>query len=93
MADKQNGGYMYNQDEKDMLLESESSDDSLESSSGDTIITLHGITLCLTKGELLGICGAVGSGKTSIIQAILGMVIFSQFMELYIYTNYFTKKL
>jgi len=74
MAEKQNGGYMYNQDEKDLLLESESSEDSLESSSGDTVITLHGITLSLAKGELLGICGAVGSGKTSIIQAILGMV-------------------
>ncbi|KAF6038709.1 ABCC5 [Bugula neritina] len=74
MADKQNGGYMHSQNEKDLLLESESSDDSLESSSGDTVITLHGITLSLAKGELLGICGAVGSGKTSIIQAILGMM-------------------
>jgi len=83
---------MHNLDEKDMLLESESSEDSLESSSGDTIITLHGITLCLAKGELLGICGSVGSGKTSIIQAILGMVNFSHFVNLqfpiiYIYIN------
>jgi len=84
MADKQNGGYMHSQNEKDLLLESESSEDSLESSSGNTVITLHGITLSLAKGELLGICGSVGSGKTSIIQAILGMVNYLQLQIMYI---------
>jgi len=43
-------------------------------SAEDTIVTLHDITLSLPEGSLLGICGGVGSGKTSIIQAILGMV-------------------
>jgi len=39
-----------------------------------TIVTLHNIFLSVKEGALLGICGAVGSGKTSIIQTILGMV-------------------
>jgi len=40
----------------------------------DTVITLHNITLSLKRGKLLGVCGAVGSGKTCLIQAIFGMV-------------------
>jgi len=39
-----------------------------------TIVTLHNISLSVKEGALLGICGAVGSGKTSIIQTILRMV-------------------
>jgi len=45
-----------------------------EDSETETVITLHDITMSLAKGELVGVCGSVGSGKTSIIQAILGMV-------------------
>jgi len=37
-------------------------------------LTLHNICLTVKEGSLLGICGSVGSGKTSIIQAMLGMV-------------------
>jgi len=42
--------------------------------STETVTTLHDITISLAKGELVGVCGSVGSGKTSLIQAILGMV-------------------
>jgi len=38
------------------------------------ITTLHNINISLKEGSLVGVCGAVGSGKTSLIQAILGMV-------------------
>jgi len=44
-----------------------------------TIITLHDINLSLKEGSLVGVCGAVGSGKTSLIQAILGMVCIAKF--------------
>ena len=40
----------------------------------EIVQTLHNINLNLKEGMLLGVCGAVGSGKTSLIQAILGMV-------------------
>lgn len=40
----------------------------------EIVETLHNINLDLKEGMLLGVCGAVGSGKTSLIQAILGMV-------------------
>ncbi|KAF6021457.1 ABCC5 [Bugula neritina] len=46
-----------------------------DDSSTETVITLHDITMSLAKGELVGVCGSVGSGKTSIIQAILGMMV------------------
>jgi len=49
-------------------------DDKGNGCSPDTILTLHNITLSLKKGMLLGLCGSVGSGKTSLMQAILGMV-------------------
>ncbi|XP_035986072.1 multidrug resistance-associated protein 5 [Fundulus heteroclitus] len=35
---------------------------------------LHSITLAVQQGQLLGICGCVGSGKTSLISAILGQM-------------------
>ncbi|XP_033637608.1 multidrug resistance-associated protein 5-like [Asterias rubens] len=38
------------------------------------IETLFNIDLTLEKGKLTGVCGAVGSGKTSIISAILGQM-------------------
>jgi len=46
------------------------------SHSGDpsVVITLRNITMNLRERGLVGVCGAVGSGKTSLIQAILGMV-------------------
>ena len=37
-------------------------------------ITLRDITFTLPKGKLLGVCGSVGSGKSSLVQAILGRV-------------------
>lgn len=36
--------------------------------------TLYGIDLEIEEGKLVGICGSVGSGKTSLISAILGQV-------------------
>ncbi|KAI5098386.1 multidrug resistance-associated protein 5 isoform X1, partial [Silurus meridionalis] len=36
--------------------------------------TLHCIDLTIQKGKLVGICGGVGSGKTSLISAILGQM-------------------
>ncbi|XP_054884689.1 multidrug resistance-associated protein 5 [Poeciliopsis prolifica] len=36
--------------------------------------TLHCITLNVQQGQLLGVCGCVGSGKTSLISAILGQM-------------------
>ncbi|XP_070762186.1 ATP-binding cassette sub-family C member 5 isoform X2 [Enoplosus armatus] len=36
--------------------------------------TLHGINLSVQQGKLLGVCGSVGSGKTSLISAILGQM-------------------
>ncbi|KAM6970369.1 ATP-binding cassette sub-family C member 5 [Aplochiton taeniatus] len=36
--------------------------------------TLHCIDLSVRKGQLVGICGGVGSGKTSLISAVLGQM-------------------
>ncbi|PKU39504.1 hypothetical protein llap_10201 [Limosa lapponica baueri] len=36
--------------------------------------TLYNIDFEIEKGKLVGICGSVGSGKTSLISAILGQV-------------------
>ncbi|XP_014344305.1 multidrug resistance-associated protein 5 isoform X2 [Latimeria chalumnae] len=35
---------------------------------------LHNIDFCIQKGKLVGICGSVGSGKTSLISAVLGQM-------------------
>ncbi|XP_069757764.1 ATP-binding cassette sub-family C member 12 isoform X2 [Narcine bancroftii] len=40
----------------------------------DTLTTLHNLSFCLEKGLLLGICGNVGSGKSSLISALLGQM-------------------
>uniref|UniRef100_UPI00398EC4DA ATP-binding cassette sub-family C member 12 n=1 Tax=Pristiophorus japonicus TaxID=55135 RepID=UPI00398EC4DA len=37
-------------------------------------LTLHNINFCLKKGSLLGVCGNVGSGKSSLISALLGQM-------------------
>ncbi|XP_067451775.1 multidrug resistance-associated protein 5 isoform X1 [Thunnus thynnus] len=37
--------------------------------------TLHSINLSIQQGQLVGVCGSVGSGKTSLISAILGQMI------------------
>ena len=34
--------------------------------------TLKSITLTVNKGTLLGVCGAVGAGKSSLLSAVLG---------------------
>ncbi|XP_059377246.1 ATP-binding cassette sub-family C member 5-like [Carassius carassius] len=36
--------------------------------------TLHRIHLCIRKGSLLGVCGGVGSGKSSLLSALLGQM-------------------
>ncbi|XP_029922395.1 ATP-binding cassette sub-family C member 5 isoform X2 [Myripristis murdjan] len=36
--------------------------------------SLHCITLTIQQGKLVGVCGSVGSGKTSLISAILGQM-------------------
>ncbi|XP_031596637.1 multidrug resistance-associated protein 5 [Oreochromis aureus] len=36
--------------------------------------TLHRINLCIKKGSLVGICGGVGSGKSSLLSALLGQM-------------------
>ncbi|XP_072330295.1 ATP-binding cassette sub-family C member 5 isoform X1 [Scyliorhinus torazame] len=36
--------------------------------------TLHNINLCIKKEKLVGICGSVGTGKTSLISAVLGQM-------------------
>uniref|UniRef100_A0A8C1ZUG2 ATP-binding cassette sub-family C member 5 n=1 Tax=Cyprinus carpio TaxID=7962 RepID=A0A8C1ZUG2_CYPCA len=36
--------------------------------------TLHRIDLCIRKGALLGVCGGVGSGKSSLLSALLGQM-------------------
>lgn len=54
---------------------------------GQLVETLHNVTLNLKQGMLLGVCGAVGSGKTSLIQAILGMVGFISKTQVLLYTT------
>ncbi|GCC24840.1 ATP-binding cassette sub-family C member 12 isoform X1 [Chiloscyllium punctatum] len=43
----------------------------------DSIVltTLHSISFSLEKGSLLGVCGNVGSGKSSLISALLGQMV------------------
>uniref|UniRef100_A0A673J3M6 Multidrug resistance-associated protein 5-like n=1 Tax=Sinocyclocheilus rhinocerous TaxID=307959 RepID=A0A673J3M6_9TELE len=36
--------------------------------------TLHRIDLCIRKGSLVGVCGGVGSGKSSLLSALLGQM-------------------
>ncbi|XP_035017168.1 ATP-binding cassette sub-family C member 5 isoform X1 [Hippoglossus stenolepis] len=36
--------------------------------------TLHRINLCIKRGSLVGICGGVGSGKSSLLSALLGQM-------------------
>ncbi|XP_067897765.1 ATP-binding cassette sub-family C member 5-like [Heterodontus francisci] len=36
--------------------------------------TLYNINLCIQKEKLVGICGSVGTGKTSLISAVLGQM-------------------
>ncbi|KAM9359680.1 ATP-binding cassette sub-family C member 5 [Symphorus nematophorus] len=43
-------------------------------SSQRLLSTLHCINLSVQQGKLLGVCGSVGSGKTSLISAILGQM-------------------
>ncbi|XP_006155296.1 multidrug resistance-associated protein 9 isoform X2 [Tupaia chinensis] len=45
-----------------------------EEPSGIPTSVLHNISFVLTKGKVLGICGNVGSGKSSLIAALLGQM-------------------
>jgi ATP-binding cassette subfamily C (CFTR/MRP) protein 5 len=36
--------------------------------------TLHNIELEVPRGKLIGICGSVGSGKSSLLSAMMGDV-------------------
>lgn len=38
------------------------------------IETLHGIELEVPRGKLIGVCGSVGSGKSSLLSAVMGDV-------------------
>uniref|UniRef100_A0A667HYB0 ATP-binding cassette sub-family C member 12 n=1 Tax=Lynx canadensis TaxID=61383 RepID=A0A667HYB0_LYNCA len=45
-----------------------------EEQSGSLTSVLHNISFVLRKGKILGICGNVGSGKSSLIAALLGQM-------------------
>ncbi|KAL4220768.1 Multidrug resistance-associated protein 5 [Mactra antiquata] len=51
----------------------------IEQTNGDIsyidVPTLQSITLMAEKGKLIGICGSVGSGKSSLLSAVLGRMI------------------
>ncbi|DBA68013.1 TPA: hypothetical protein ACH3X2_014044 [Trebouxia sp. C0005] len=53
-------------------VEGSSGHDSHGTHGDDEKITLHGLKLEVAQGELLGICGEVGSGKSSLLAALLG---------------------
>jgi len=55
--------------EKEPLLSENNEDSEVK-----VLPTLHDITLTVKTGMTIGVCGSVGSGKTSVLQAILGMV-------------------
>lgn len=44
------------------------------SEDGRLVEVLHNLTLAVPKGKLVGICGQTGSGKSSLLSAILGQV-------------------
>uniref|UniRef100_G1QIE8 ATP-binding cassette sub-family C member 12 n=1 Tax=Nomascus leucogenys TaxID=61853 RepID=G1QIE8_NOMLE len=45
-----------------------------EEQSGSLKSVLHGISFVVRKGKILGICGNVGSGKSSLLAALLGQM-------------------
>ncbi|XP_045674831.1 ATP-binding cassette sub-family C member 12 isoform X1 [Phyllostomus hastatus] len=45
-----------------------------EGQEGSCKAVLHGISLAVRKGKVLGVCGNVGSGKSSLIAALLGQM-------------------
>ncbi|KAF6027052.1 ABCC5 [Bugula neritina] len=58
------------------LLSGDSNDlESEDEGDNHTALTLHNISLSLRKGSLVGVCGTVGSGKSSLMQAILGLMV------------------
>ena len=46
----------------------------ISSDENQPIETLHNIQLDVPRGRLIGICGSVGSGKSSLLSAIMGDV-------------------
>jgi ATP-binding cassette subfamily C (CFTR/MRP) protein 5 len=46
----------------------------ISSDENQPIETLHNIELEISRGKLIGVCGSVGSGKSSLLSAIMGDV-------------------
>ncbi|PVD18522.1 hypothetical protein C0Q70_21071 [Pomacea canaliculata] len=59
-------------DEKRKMLSTEEKNVLMVNKSGEHEATLRNITFSLEKGRVLGVCGSVGSGKSSLISAVLG---------------------
>ena len=57
------------------MMEHSESYDALSNSSSMTILSR--ITLNISSGQLVGIVGSVGSGKSSLISAILNEVLYN----------------
>lgn len=59
-------------EEKQRMLANETTNMLMTGESSGEHATLANISVTLQKGKLLGVCGSVGSGKSSLINAILG---------------------
>jgi ABC-type polysaccharide/polyol phosphate transport system ATPase subunit len=46
----------------------------ISSDENQPIETLHNIELEIPRGKLIGVCGSVGAGKSSLLSAIMGDV-------------------
>jgi ABC-type glutathione transport system ATPase component len=46
----------------------------ISSAENQPVETLHHIELEVSRGTLIGICGSVGSGKSSLLSAVMGDV-------------------
>lgn len=46
----------------------------ISSNENQHIETLHSVELEVPRGKLIGVCGSVGSGKSSLLSAIMGDV-------------------
>jgi general nucleoside transport system ATP-binding protein len=46
--------------------------DSLEASGDRGTLALHGVTLCVQRGEILGVAGVSGNGQRELVEALVG---------------------